>query len=253
MSTSNAKFEQLLQAKASVLNNRKVDFPLEKIFHQIKPASGSLLSKIQAHPEISLILEADRQVFSDYQTKDFPSLDQPWFAGISIQYGINSMAAPADLKPTQSESWSKFGKIQSDLVIDPYEIYHSRYCGFDCVSIYMNSLNENDLLTLFLLGKQYSMSTILVARNEKELDAAVDTPARMIGLHEHDSFGSSIPLETICELSEAVPEDTFIVCRLKEADPQKLEMLIEAEVNAVIINVDDFQMNHKELNQFFPC
>ena len=181
-----------------------------------------------------------------------PSLERPWFAGISIQYGINSIAAPADLRPTHGDLWAQAGKIQSDLIIDPYEIYHSRYCGFDCVSIYMNSVNDNDLLTLFLLGKQFSMSAILVARNEKELDGAVATPAKMVGLHEYDSFGSSIPLEHICELSEAVPEEKFIICRLKEPDANKLEMLVEAEINAVILNVDDFQMNHRELGQFFP-
>jgi len=236
----------------SVLAHRKTDAPLERIFHQIRPAQSYLYSQIQKTENLSLILEADRQVFSDFRTRDFPSLDLPWFAGISIQYGINSMAAPADLNPTSSQAWEQHGKIQTDLFIDPYEIYHSRYCGFDCITIYMGSVSDSDLLTLFLLGRQYSMSTILIASSEKELDAAVDTPVRMIGIHEHDSFGASVPVEKICELAEAVPEETLIISRLRDPNRQKLEELVEAEINAVILSLDEYQMNRRELEDFFP-
>ncbi|MBT3785770.1 hypothetical protein HOF92_12400 [bacterium] len=252
MSDQKDKLTQLIEAKSEALSHRKSDSPLEKIFHQIQPAKTDLYQKILSYNGLSLILEADRLVMGDCRTKDFPPLEAPWFAGISVQYGVNFPASPEDLNAASPESWRQHGKIISDLIIEPYEIYHARYCGFDCITIYMGSVTDSELLTLFLLGRQFSMSTILVTGSEKELDSANSTPARMIAMHERDSFGNCLDLEEICELAEAVPEQTLLLTRLASPSPEKLDMLKEAEINAVILSLEDFHMNQKKFQEFFP-
>ena len=212
-------YSELIQSKTRAIAAQKTRIPLEKIFHNVKPTTESLYSQISKRKTLSIILELNSDQCIPPQESLFPGV---------VGFSLTSEANPDSVS-------CSLPKIHNDLILEPYQIYQSRFLGFNLLPLYIGSLEESELLSLFLLARQLGMGAIFSVSNQKELEKAISSPANFIGLDEVDYFGDNLKIDQICEMAEEVPEEKFILTRLSEAKIQDIDKLSEAEINAVTL------------------
>jgi hypothetical protein len=223
-------YSELIRSKTQAIKIAKVETPLEKIFHNVHASSGNLVSQLSEQTGLSIILELNSEQTVSEIGANFPGL-----IAVSMENPAKPVAHGDTPPPTFGASGQPLSKIHNDLILEPYQIYQSRFLGFNLLPLYIGSLEESQVLSLFLLARQLGMGTIFSVSSQKELEKAVASPAKLIGIHEVDYFGKNLKVEQICELAEEVPQEKLILTRLSEPRVQDLEALKEAEINAVIL------------------
>jgi indole-3-glycerol phosphate synthase len=229
-----SEHETLLETKKTAVASLKKTAPLERIFHEIKRTQKSLYNEL-SNKQFGIIFEAPCPDFVcgkvDFSniTNSYPQVD-----GFS-----SSGELPAFILETvDKENLAKntLPSICDQLFTDPYELFVARWFGFDTVTLYPSLFSTtNNMMELFLLAKEHSMECMLNVGNKKELEMALNSPTTIIGLHENDQIQKELTLDTITDLVEYVPENKMVVTRLKQASEEKIRILFDAEVDAVIL------------------
>ena len=246
MSTNHDEVKEIIKAKEEELKKAKTDTPLESIFHKIKPSKVAFYQIIQKGPELSLILDINlARNNQESLPKNFP-LQDPFLSAVAtptdrdILYGDHSNLQILDGLEIDKPLY------QDDLIIDPYQIYHSRFLGNHILPLYAGSVSDSDLLTLFLLGRQHGMTPIIHVYDAQGLETAMSTPTNFIEMAEKDYFGRKMTINEMCELAEEIPEEKFLIARLSDWSTEKLEYLFDAEFNVVRLAIPD---NTRNLNR----
>lgn len=88
----------------------------------------------------------------------------------------------------------KLPLLRKDFIIDPYQIYESRYLGADAVLLIVRILTPQLLKSFLYLTWSLGMDALLEVHDEKDLDTALRTPAHIIGINNRNlvTFETSI-------------------------------------------------------------
>ena len=125
--------------------------------------------------------------------------------------------------------------LRKDFIIDPYQIFESRTYGADCILLIASVLTPQKLSELLQLSHQLGMMSLVEIHNEKELDIAVKSNAKIIGINNRDLTTFNVDLQTTARLRPLIPCDRIVVSESgikSRADMQKLK---EWGVNAALI------------------
>jgi len=226
-------FGPLLDRKLQELVRRKQEEPLESMFHKAKRNSIDLEQLARKFDRLGLILDWNPAIHPEVETPlpaNFPADTSRILAMATPTDKLNLRGAATNLETIRENQYS-IPIVQHDLVIDPYQIYHSRYYGAHYVSLFPGTIPDSDLLTLFLLCRQHGMAPIIHVSNTKELEKAMNTPAKFVCLSETDFFGTSLSMEEIRDLVEEIPQERMVICRLDNWSTDKLEAIWDAEIN----------------------
>ena len=226
-------FGPLLDRKQQELIRRKQDQPLETMFHKVKRNTTDLKLAASKCGSLGVILDWNPAIHPEVETtlpRNFPEQATNILAVSTPTDNLHLKGNADNLKKIKDNQLS-LPTLQHDLIIDPYQIYHSRYYGAHYISLFPGTVSDNDLLTLFLLSRQHGMAPILHISNSKELEKAMNTPAQFLCLSETDYFGNKLDLEEIRDLVEEIPQERMVICRLDEWSPEKIEAIWDAEIN----------------------
>ena len=83
----------------------------------------------------------------------------------------------------------KLPLLRKDFIIDPYQIYESRYLGADAVLLIVRILTPQLLKSFLYLTWSLGMDALLEVHDEKDLDTALRTPAHIIGINKPNIVG----------------------------------------------------------------
>lgn len=242
----NRNYESLCQEKVKELSERKSEVPLETMFHKIRPVEGNVYGQVHDYEGLGLILEWNPINQPHAYPGNLP-LEFEGFFGLSVTADQDILGGCYTNLLRMKENPLEIPLLQNDLIIDPYQVYQARFLGTTYLPLYPDTVSDNELLTLYLLSRQYGMEGVLHVSNEKELEKANNTPTLFLSMSEVDYFGDSMDLRQILELSEEVPETRKIFTRLKEFDEDKIEHLYDAEINAVILPYPESNSELKRL------
>ncbi len=125
--------------------------------------------------------------------------------------------------------------IRKDFLIDPYQIYEARAIGADCVLLIVASLEKNQLLDLNNLALEIGLDVLIEVHNEAELDIALETGNRLIGINNRDLHTFETSLETTLELLDKIGDERILVTESGILEPKDVQTMRSAGVNAFLV------------------
>lgn len=125
--------------------------------------------------------------------------------------------------------------IRKDFLIDPYQIYEARAIGADCVLLIVASLEKNQLIELNNLALEIGLDVLIEVHDEDELDIALETDNRLIGINNRNLHTFETNLNTTLELMDRVGDERILVTESGILMPQDVETMRSAGVNAFLV------------------
>jgi indole-3-glycerol phosphate synthase len=125
--------------------------------------------------------------------------------------------------------------LRKDFILDPYQVYESRAYGADAILLIVAILNPEKLNKLLQLSHDLNMDCLVEVHNESELDIALDSEAKVIGINNRDLSTFEVDMTTTKRLRPRVPEDRIVVSESGIKDRSDIEKLAGWGVDAVLI------------------
>ncbi len=125
--------------------------------------------------------------------------------------------------------------FRKDFICDPYQVYESRAYGADSLLLIVAILTPVKLEELFGLSHELGMACLVEVHNEAELDIALNSGARVIGINNRDLRTFTVDLTTTKRLRPLIPRDRIVVSESGIKDRDDMEKLKKWGVDAVLI------------------
>ncbi len=125
--------------------------------------------------------------------------------------------------------------LRKDFILDPYQVYESRAYGADSLLLIVALLTPEKLKELLHLSHQLNMSCLVEVHNEAELEIALKSEARIIGINNRDLNTFTVDLATTERLRPLIPQDRIVVSESGIKDRSDMEKLSRLGVDAVLI------------------
>ncbi len=101
--------------------------------------------------------------------------------------------------------------LRKDFVLDEVQIYEAAAAGADAILLIVAALPQEDLVRLLDVATVCQLDTLVEIHTLAELDRALDTDARIIGINNRDLTTFKVDLAVTETLSEQVPPGILLV------------------------------------------
>jgi len=125
--------------------------------------------------------------------------------------------------------------LRKDFLRDPYQVYESRAYGADSLLLIVAILTPEKLEALLGLSHELGMSCLVEVHNETELEVALRSEAKVIGINNRDLETFTVDLNTTERLRPLIPRDRMVVSESGVNDRSDMEKLKKWGVDAVLI------------------
>jgi indole-3-glycerol phosphate synthase len=117
----------------------------------------------------------------------------------------------ADAYLQQARAACTLPVLRKDFTIDAYQVFEARVLGADCILLIVAALDDAALLELSTLAHRLGMDVLVEAHDGPELERALATPARLIGINNRNLRTFQTSLETTLALRRRVPAERALV------------------------------------------
>lgn len=125
--------------------------------------------------------------------------------------------------------------LRKDFLHDPYQIYESRAYGADAVLLIVAILTPQKLAELLGLTYELGMEGLVEVHNEAELEIALRSGAKVIGINNRDLNTFNVDLTITKRLRPLIPQDRIVVSESGIKSRSDIEKLEEWGVDAVLV------------------
>ncbi len=227
------------------LEARKVKLPLEKLREMAQEQSLPLDFAAALHGEkIKLIAEVKRASPSKgIISQDFKPVQ------VAMAYADNGVSAISVLTESRYFQGSldylrdirkalkkkPLPLLRKDFITDPYQVYEARAYGADALLLIVAILSPEKLEELLGLSHQLKMSCLVEVHNEAELETALKSRAKVIGINNRDLNTFDVDLSTTERLRPLIPPGRIVVSESGIKDRNDMARLRKWGVDAVLI------------------
>ena len=148
------------------------------------------------------------------------------------RYFHGSLNHLADIRNTLH---NKLPLLRKDFIFDPYQIYESRAYGADSLLLIVAILKPAKLEELLQLSHKLHMSCLVETHNEAEVEIALKSEARIIGINNRDLTNFRVDIAITERLRPLIPPDRIVVSESGIKERKDIERLRQLGINAVII------------------
>ena len=237
--------DQIVADNLRELEARKYSFPLNELKRAASEQPPSL--------DFASALRGDRIQLIAEVKKASPSMGiiRPDFNPVEIAqtYASNGASAISVLTETKYFQGSldhlkairtalgnkRLPLLRKDFLCDPYQVYESRAYGADSLLIIVAILTPEKLEELLGLSHELNMSCLVEVHNEAELEIALRSGARIIGINNRDLTTFAVDLTTTERLRPLIPPDRIVVSESGIKEHSDMEKLKKWSVDAVLI------------------
>jgi indole-3-glycerol phosphate synthase len=130
--------------------------------------------------------------------------------------------------------------LRKDFIIDPVQLYESRFLGADAVLLIASVLKQEDLLEMLGAAVSIGLEALVEVHCEEELRMVLDTPARLVGINNRDLSDFSVDLGVTERLMDVLRDleprgRRLIVAESGVASPEDAVFLAQCGVNGILV------------------
>lgn len=125
--------------------------------------------------------------------------------------------------------------IRKDFTVDEYMIYEAKLLGASAVLLICSILSEGQIEEYINICDTLGMSALVEAHNEKEIETALRTKARIIGVNNRNLSDFSVDTDNSRRLREMVPRDIIFVSESGVKTAEDISRLRAIGADAVLI------------------
>ncbi len=122
-----------------------------------------------------------------------------------------------------------------DFLFDPYQFYEARAYGADGVLLIVALFSEGELKELLGLAASLGMEALVEVHDREELERAVRSGAKLLGINNRDLRTFRTSLQTTEELLPYIPQGTVVVSESGFSRREELERMEGLGVRAFLI------------------
>lgn len=102
--------------------------------------------------------------------------------------------------------------LRKDFIVDEYQVYESAAAGADALLLIVAALADDELRSLRELAEdQLRMDALVEVHTSEELQRAIATGAKLIGINNRDLRTFDVSLETSVRLASEAPTDAVLI------------------------------------------
>jgi indole-3-glycerol phosphate synthase len=216
--------------------------PLAALKERIVSRSSGLFSKaIRATGRVCLIAEIKKASPSrGVLCADF---DPAALAGLYAENGASAISVLTDAKffqgdtshLVQARETSRLPVLRKDFIIDEYQIWESAAIRADAVLLIVAALSEKQLRDFLQLASHVGLDALVEVHDKKQLDAALDAGARIIGINNRDLRTFTTDLQVTLQLAPEVPAGHIIVSESGIHTGEDVRRVRQAGVDAILV------------------
>lgn len=126
--------------------------------------------------------------------------------------------------------------LRKDFVFDEYQVYESAAAGADAILLIVAALEDGQLESLRRLAEdELGMDALVEVHDVGELDRAVRSGAKIIGVNNRDLRTFAVTLETSLKLARVAPDDVLLVSESGFSEAGELRGLREQGFHGFLI------------------
>ncbi len=125
--------------------------------------------------------------------------------------------------------------LRKDFIIDEVQIYEAVVAGADAILLIVAALDQETLIRLFDCATTFQMDVLMEVHDREELDRALETDARIIGVNNRNLKSFKVDLHTTQELAEDLPEDVILVSESGIKTPADARLIHSWGANALLV------------------
>ena len=142
--------------------------------------------------------------------------------------------------------------LRKDFICDLYQIYESRAYGSDSLLLIVAMLQLEELKELIGISHELDMSCVVEVHNETEVEIALKSGARIIGINNRELTTFTVDLSTTERLKPLIPSDRIVISESGINSRSDIERLQRVGADAVLIgeslmSAPDISAKMKEL------
>ena len=126
--------------------------------------------------------------------------------------------------------------LRKDFIIDESQIIQSKLIGADCILLIVACLSKTHLQELLKVSKQLNMEVLVEVHDRNELDIALESECKIIGINNRNLKTFNVSINTSLELCEAIKDDDIIV--ISESgikDIETIKKLNSKNINSFLV------------------
>lgn len=216
----------LAEIKRQALALPKGDFRFEKAL--AKPGLSFICECKKASPSKGLIA-ADfpyLQIAKEYEAAGADAIsvltEPKWFLGSDryLKEIASAVSTPC---------------LRKDFTVDDYMIYEAKLLGASAVLLLCAILDDAQLREYLALCDGLGLSALVEAHDEAEVDRALNTGARILGVNNRDLKNFTVDTENSRRLRARIPEDVLFVSESGVRTAEDVARLAAIGADAVLI------------------
>jgi indole-3-glycerol phosphate synthase len=125
--------------------------------------------------------------------------------------------------------------LRKDFMVDPWQIHESRAIGADCILLIVTALQRDQLQELDGLARETGLDVLVEVHDETELEDALSTGARLIGVNNRDLHTFTTDLATSENLRPMMPVGRTMVTESGIHTVEDVSRMQSANINGFLV------------------
>ncbi len=125
--------------------------------------------------------------------------------------------------------------LRKDFIVHEAQIYEAVVAGADAILLIVAALKQDDLVRLLDIAHTFQLDVLMEVHDLPELERALDTDARIIGVNNRNLKSFTVDLATTEAISEEVPDDIVLVAESGIKTVEDAERLAACGSDALLV------------------
>lgn len=236
--------QEIVSVKKKEVEALKLQRPLTHFVDSKRLLKGvrSFKEEISVGGGMNLIAEIKKK--SPSQKKEFlKKLDVARLADIYAKAGARAISVLTDKKffggdtshISEVRRTVNLPVLRKDFIIDEYQVYESRYLGADAILLIARILTKEEIKSFMHLAKRIGMDPVVEIHDEKDLEKAILSDAKIIGINNRDLDTFDVNLDNTFKLAPRMPKEIIRISESGIKGNKDISRLEKIGINAVLI------------------
>ena len=125
--------------------------------------------------------------------------------------------------------------LRKDFTVAEVDVIDARLMGADAVLLIAAALNDDELARFLARAGTLGLAALVEVHDEEELDRALATGARLVGVNQRDLRTFSVDHERACAMAARIPSDVVAVAESGIRDGDDSRRLADAGYDAILV------------------